>query len=53
MLNDLLIGSDWRLRNQLWVKYRGLVDKLVQYIFTCGDYDIQTSITETLFRYIL
>ena len=51
MLTGLLDGSNWQQRHSLWSEYHSYVDKLADYIFTCGDYDIQTSLVETLYRF--
>ena len=50
LLTGLLIGSDRRERHKLWVKYYENVNQLADYIFTCGDYDIQTYLVEILYR---
>ena len=50
ILNGLLDGSDWRLRQSLWGEYSEYIDQLAEYIFTCGDYEIQTSLVEALHR---
>ena len=51
LLNGLLEGSDRRERHKLWTEYYEYVNQLADYIYSCGDYDIQTYLVETLNRY--
>ena len=48
--NLLLSGSDYKLKEDIRMEYWEDVEKLVDYLYTCGDYDVQASVVEFLLR---
>ena len=49
---NLLLGcSDAKQRHAIGAEFAEDVERLVDYLYTCGDYDTQSSIVETLMRF--
>ena len=49
-LNVLLSGSRHKLREALGKELNQDLEQIVDYLYTCGDYDTQSSLVETLLR---
>jgi hypothetical protein len=49
--NMLLAGSNYKLRELLGGESAEDIEQLVDFLFTCGDYDMQSSLVETLLRF--
>merc|ERR1719186_2414515 len=50
-LNFLLSGSDYKLRESLGKEFSQDLEQIVDFLYTCGDYDTQSSLVETLLRF--
>eukprot|EP00092_Neocalanus_flemingeri_P038810 GFUD01042253.1.p1 GENE.GFUD01042253.1~~GFUD01042253.1.p1 ORF type:complete len:242 (+),score=75.42 GFUD01042253.1:71-796(+) len=49
--NLLLSGSDNKQRESLGREFAEDIEQVVDYLYTCGDYDTQSSLVETLLRF--
>merc|ERR1719186_2096693 len=50
-LNFLLSGSNYKLRESLGKELSQDLEQIVDFLYTCGDYDTQSSLVETLLRF--
>ena len=50
-LNILLSGSGYKLREALGREFSQDLEQIVDFLYTCGDYDTQSSLVETLLRF--
>ena len=51
-LNSLLSGSEKTLREVLFKNNKQLLESVVDLLYTCGDYETQTSVVEVLHRLV-
>ena len=50
-INSLMVGRGRKVaRKRLWLELGARVEGVVDYLYTCGDYDVQASVVEFLLR---
>ena len=49
--NLLLSGADYKLKEDIMKEFADEFERLVDFLYTCGDYDTQSSLVETLLRF--